>query len=60
MIAFYIVRKSEDLKKYSICGLDRFNRTKDGSDDDNCNRRNDVSHLKIMCDTPKKMSNTPQ
>jgi hypothetical protein len=29
----------EDLEKCPICGLDRFNRRKDGGDDDNCNRR---------------------
>jgi hypothetical protein len=29
----------EDLEKCSICGLDQFNYRKDGSDDDNCNRR---------------------
>jgi hypothetical protein len=28
----------EDLDKCPICGLDRFNRRKDGSDDENCNR----------------------
>jgi hypothetical protein len=30
--------KYEDLKKYPICGLDRFNHRKDGGDDENCNR----------------------
>jgi hypothetical protein len=29
----------KDIEKYPICGLDRFNRRKDGGDDDNCNRR---------------------
>jgi hypothetical protein len=28
----------KDLEKYPICGLDRFNHRKDGSDDENCNR----------------------
>jgi hypothetical protein len=28
----------EDLEKCPICGLDRFNRRKDGGDDENCNR----------------------
>jgi hypothetical protein len=28
----------EDLDKCPICGLDRFNRRKDGGDDENCNR----------------------
>jgi hypothetical protein len=28
----------EDLKKYPICGLDRFNQRKDDGDDENCNR----------------------
>jgi hypothetical protein len=28
----------EDLKKYPICGLDRFNHRKDGGDDENCNK----------------------
>jgi hypothetical protein len=28
----------EDLEKCPICGLDRFNHRKDGSDDENCNR----------------------
>jgi hypothetical protein len=27
--------------KCSICGLDRFNRRKDGGDDENCKRRKD-------------------
>jgi hypothetical protein len=33
----------EDLEKCPICGLDRFNRSKDGGDDENCkrNRRKD-------------------
>jgi hypothetical protein len=31
----------EDLKKYPICGLDRFNHRKDDGDDENYNRRND-------------------
>jgi hypothetical protein len=30
--------KYEDLKKCPIYGLDRFNRRKDGGDDENCNR----------------------
>jgi hypothetical protein len=30
--------KYEDLDKCPICGLDRFNRRKDGGDDENCNR----------------------
>jgi hypothetical protein len=29
----------EDLEKCSICGLDRFNRRKDGNDDENYNKR---------------------
>jgi hypothetical protein len=29
----------EDFEKCPICGLYRFNRRKDGGDDDNCNRR---------------------
>jgi hypothetical protein len=29
----------DDLEKCSICGLDQFNRRKDGGDNDNCNRR---------------------
>jgi hypothetical protein len=29
----------DDLEKCSICGLDRFNRRKDGGDNENCNRR---------------------
>jgi hypothetical protein len=29
----------EDLEKFSIYGLDRFNHRKDGGDDENCNRR---------------------
>jgi hypothetical protein len=36
----------EDLEKWPIYGLDRFNDRKDGSDDNNCNKRND---------TPKKI-----
>jgi hypothetical protein len=28
----------EDLKKYPICGLNRFNHRKYGGDDENCNR----------------------
>jgi hypothetical protein len=36
----------EDLEKCPIYGLDRFNDRNDGSDDNNCNKRND---------TPKKM-----
>jgi hypothetical protein len=28
----------EDLEECCICGLDQFNRRKDGSDDENCNR----------------------
>jgi hypothetical protein len=28
----------EDLKKWPICGLNRFNHRKDGGDDENCNR----------------------
>jgi hypothetical protein len=28
----------EELEKYPICGLDRFNHRKDGGDDENCNR----------------------
>jgi hypothetical protein len=28
----------EHLEKCPICGLDRFNRSKDGGDDENCNR----------------------
>jgi hypothetical protein len=35
----YREEEYEDLEKYPICGLDRFNRRKDGGDDDNCNRR---------------------
>jgi hypothetical protein len=31
--------ESEDLKKCSICGLKRFNRRKDGGDNENCNKR---------------------
>jgi hypothetical protein len=30
--------KYEDLAKYPICGLDRFNRRKDNGDDENCNK----------------------
>jgi hypothetical protein len=30
----------EDLEKFPISGLDRFNHRKDGGDDENCNRRN--------------------
>jgi hypothetical protein len=36
----------EDLEKCPICGLHRFNHSKDGNDDDNCNRRKGM---------PKKM-----
>jgi hypothetical protein len=35
----YHGKEYEDLEKCPICGLDRFNRRKDGGDDDNCNRR---------------------
>jgi hypothetical protein len=35
----YRVEEYEDIKKFPICGLDRFNRSKDGGDDYNCNRR---------------------
>jgi hypothetical protein len=35
----YRGKEYEDLKKCPICGFDRFNRRKDGGDDDNCNRR---------------------
>jgi hypothetical protein len=31
----------EDIEKCPICGLDRFNRRKDGDDDDNSIRRKD-------------------
>jgi hypothetical protein len=31
----------EDLEKCPICGLIRFNRRKEGGDDENYNRRND-------------------
>jgi hypothetical protein len=30
--------KYEDLEKFPICELDRFNRRKDGGNDENCNR----------------------
>jgi hypothetical protein len=35
----YCGEEYEDLEKCHICGLNRFNRRKDGGDDDNCNRR---------------------
>jgi hypothetical protein len=35
----YCGEEYEDLKKCPICGLDRFNRRKDGGNDDNCNKR---------------------
>jgi hypothetical protein len=31
----------EHLEKCPICGLDQFNRRKDGGDEENCNRRKD-------------------
>jgi hypothetical protein len=31
----------EDLEKWPICGLDRFNHIKDNGDDNNCNKRKD-------------------
>jgi hypothetical protein len=34
----YLGSEYEDLEKYPICGLDRFNHRKDGGDDENCNR----------------------
>jgi hypothetical protein len=34
----YCGPKYEDLEKCLICVLDRFNRRKDGGDDENCNR----------------------
>jgi hypothetical protein len=37
----------EDLEKCPICGLDRFNHSKDGGDDDNCNRRKG-GHKKVF------------
>jgi hypothetical protein len=43
-IAFYIV----DLKKFPICGLDRFNHRKDGSDDENCNKNTRKGGTKKM------------
>jgi hypothetical protein len=33
------VAKYEDLDKFPICELDRFNRRKDDGDDKNCNKR---------------------
>jgi hypothetical protein len=33
----------EDIEKCPICGLDRFNRRKDGGDDDNSIRRKDMT-----------------
>jgi hypothetical protein len=41
----------EDLEKYPIYGLDRFNRKKDGGDDENCNRRNG-GPKKVFCYFP--------
>jgi hypothetical protein len=35
----YCGEQYEDLEKCPIFGLDRFDHRKDGSDDDNCNRR---------------------
>jgi hypothetical protein len=34
----YYVPEYEDLEKCPICGLDQFNRRKDGGDDENCNK----------------------
>jgi hypothetical protein len=41
----------EDLEKCSIYGVDRFNRRKDGSDDEKCNRRNN-GPKKMFCYFP--------
>jgi hypothetical protein len=37
----------KDLEKFPICGLDRFNCTKDDGDDENFNRRKDI-HKKVF------------
>jgi hypothetical protein len=41
----------EDLEKCPICGLDRFNRRKDGGDDENYNRNRRKGGLKRCFDT---------
>jgi hypothetical protein len=38
----------EDIEKCPICGLDQFNRRKDGGDDENCNRRKGGTK-KVFC-----------